>query len=325
VHMSRSWLSIALAAALVSIAPAHAAEKPEGMMDSPCPSPLAMPPEARALLSDLFIRPRVLRPQDFQALGSNRSFAPYERELRARGATDWPGLCRFREANRTAVPGSTEVVFIGDSITENWNLADPEFFSDGLVNRGIGAQTSAQLLVRFRADVVALHPAIVHLLIGTNDVAGNNGPIAADDFQRNVESMVEIARANGIRVVLGSIPPSAAFAWRPAMRPAARIVELNAWLRDYARRNGLGFIDYHKYFEHTWGSATNDLATVLANKKTWAQTLDTAVADTDAQDERALVRRRGRPRAGRMEDVHLGKAGDLVAGPQHADRRPAVA
>ena len=129
---------------------------------------------------------------------------------------------------------------MGDSITENWLMADPGFFSGPIVNRGIGAQTSAQMLLRFRADVVALRPAVVHILAGTNDVAGNNGPISPRDFQNNIESMVEIAKANGIRVVIGSIPPAAAFSWQPAMRPAPRIAALNAWLRDYASAQGTG-------------------------------------------------------------------------------------
>ena len=223
----------------------HAAQPLEGMVEAPCPPPLAMPADARRVLTDLFITPRTVQPRDLAALGRDPAFAPYERELRQRGAGDWPGLCRFRQANLDAAPGSADVVFIGDSITENWLLADPAFFTGGMVNRGIGAQTTAQMLVRFRADVLALRPKVVHILAGTNDVAGNNGPIAPDDFKRNIESMVELARAHDIQVVLGSIPPAATFLWRPAMRPAARIVELNRWLRDYAKERGLGYIDYH--------------------------------------------------------------------------------
>jgi lysophospholipase L1-like esterase len=191
------------------------------------------------------MRPRTLGPADFTALVSEPGFAAYDQELRRRAARDWPGLCRYQAANQSLAPGSARIVFIGDSITENWLLADPAYFSGGIVNRGIGAQTSAQMLVRFRADVVALRPAAVHILAGTNDVAGNNGPIRPRDFQNNIESMVEIARANGIRVILGSIPPAASFSWQPALRPAPQILALNQWLRDYARSNGLDFIDYH--------------------------------------------------------------------------------
>jgi lysophospholipase L1-like esterase len=187
----------------------------------------------------------VLQPADFSRLAATAGFAEMERSNRERAATDWAGLCRHRAANEALAPGKARVVFIGDSITENWLMADPEFFSGAIVNRGIGAQTSAQMLLRFRADVVALRPAVVHILAGTNDVAGNNGPIRPRDFQNNIESMVEIARANGIRVVIGSIPPAAAFSWQPALRPAPRIAALNEWLRAYAAHNRLRYVDYH--------------------------------------------------------------------------------
>jgi lysophospholipase L1-like esterase len=204
-----------------------------------------MPAEARQLLTDLFMRPHTLTPADFGALMGQPAFAAYDQELRRRGATDWAGLCRYQAANAQQKSGSARIVFIGDSITENWLLADPDYFSGSVVNRGIGAQTSAQMLVRFRADVVALRPAVVHILAGTNDVAGNNGPLRPRDFQNNIESMVEIARANGIRVILGSIPPSAAFSWQPSMRPAPRIEALNDWLKEYAASKGLRYVDYH--------------------------------------------------------------------------------
>jgi lysophospholipase L1-like esterase len=229
-------------------APAVAAAAPAGpvgMVEQPCPPPLPMPAAAHRLLVDLFMRPHTLGPADFQALQGDAEFSVYNGELRRRGATDWPGLCRYQAANAAQKPGAAHAIFIGDSITENWLLADPEFFTGPVLNRGIGAQTSAQMLVRFRADVVALRPAVVHILAGTNDVAGNNGPLRPQDFQNNIESMVEIARANGIRVILGSIPPSAAFNWQPALKPAPRIQSLNEWMRDYARRNGLVYVDYH--------------------------------------------------------------------------------
>lgn len=222
-----------------------AMEAPTGMVEQPCPVPLPMPSEARQLLTDLFMRPHTLVAADFGTLMGQPAFAAYDQELRRRGASDWAGLCRYQAANASQAQRGARVVFIGDSITENWLLADPGYFSGQVVNRGIGAQTSAQILVRFRADVVALHPAAVHILAGTNDVAGNNGPLRPQDFQNNIESMVDIARANGIRVILGSIPPSAAFSWQPALRPAPRIEALNTWMKEYAARKGLGYVDYH--------------------------------------------------------------------------------
>ena len=221
------------------------ATSPVGMVEQPCPPPLPMPAAAQRVLVDMFMRPHVLGQADFSALMSDKEFSAYNGEMRRRGATDWAGLCRFQAANAAQKPGEAAVVFIGDSITENWLLADPAYFTGKVVNRGIGAQTSAQMLIRFRADVVALRPAAVHILAGTNDVAGNNGPLRPRDFQNNIESMVEIARANGIRVILGSIPPSAAFNWQPALKPAPRIAALNEWMRGYASRNGLGYVDYH--------------------------------------------------------------------------------
>jgi neutral ceramidase len=236
----------ALASVLLPVArAADATEAPVGMVEEPCPPPLPLPAEAARLLDALFMQPRTLTGADFAALGRNAAFSAWESEQRRRGARDWAGLCRHHAANETAARARTGVVFIGDSITENWLMADPAFFSGGVVNRGIGAQTSAQMLLRFRSDVVRLRPRAVHILAGTNDVAGNNGPTSPAAFQGNIESMVELARAHGIRVILGSIPPAAVFSWRPALRPAPRIVALNAWLRDYARRNDLTYVDYH--------------------------------------------------------------------------------
>lgn len=136
-------------------------------------------------------------------------------------------------------------MFFGDSITENWVLGDPDLFGDEVVGRGIGGQTTAQMLVRFRSDVIALRPRVVQIMAGTNDIAGNRGPTSERDFQANIMSMVELARAHRIRVVLASLPPATRFFWRPEVEPGPRIARLNAWLRDYARREGLEYKDYH--------------------------------------------------------------------------------
>jgi len=244
--------------------PVCAMDAPVGMVDEPCPPALAMPPDAAKLLTELFIEPHVLQPAEMGRLGQNEQFTAFQKEMRLRGANDWAGLCRFRQANSeiAAAPTRPRVVFMGDSITENWGLADPGFFTNGSVNRGISAQTTAQMLLRFRPDVVALRPAVVHILAGTNDVAGNNGPASPQDFQNNIQSMVELARANGIRVVLGSIPPAATFSWRPGMLPTPRIRALNQWLRDYAARNGLGYVDYYTALAGPAG----ELRATLANE-----------------------------------------------------------
>lgn len=159
---------------------------------------------------------------------------------------DWAWRCRFAEENKQwNAENPAKVVFIGDSITEGWVRADPALFTDGTVGRGLGGQTSAQLVVRFWQDVVALHPKVVHIMVGTNDLAGNTGPSSLTDYQNAIRSMVTMARANGIKVVLGSILPADRFDWKKDMRPAAQIVVLNDWLRAYAAEEGLIYADYY--------------------------------------------------------------------------------
>lgn len=226
---------------------AEDAKAPVGIVEQPCPPAATLSAGARAMLDDLFMKPRQLEPADFEQLRKDPDFGRVMEANRRLGAQDWAGLCRYRAANE-ALRASGErprVVFIGDSITENWTLADPKLFEGGVVNRGIGGQTTPQMLVRFRADVIALKPAVVHIMAGTNDVAGNTGPATAQDVKNNIVSMVEQARANGIRVVLGSIPPAASFNWRPEIDPVPKIKALNSWLREYATQNRLEYIDYY--------------------------------------------------------------------------------
>lgn len=137
---------------------------------------------------------------------------------------------------------------MGDSITEYWKIAHPEFFAaDAYVDRGVSGQTTAQMLVRFRQDVIALKPAVVHIMGGTNDVAGNAGPTTMDAIYNNIVSMVELALANDIRVVLASVPPAGYFPWRRSVTESAQhIVELNEWLRKLAHDRGLVYVDYHE-------------------------------------------------------------------------------
>jgi lysophospholipase L1-like esterase len=224
-----------------------AATGPVGLVAEPCAAPVAMPESARALLYDLFMEPRTLQAADIARLVADPGFAEYISANRGAPGQDWPGLCRFRAANAALLAsGNTpRVVFMGDSITENWTLGDPELFSADFVNRGISAQTTPQMLVRFRADVVALKPAMVHIMAGTNDVAGNTGPSTMQDVKNNVMAMVELAQANGIGVLLASIPPAARFDWQPALKPAPQIRELNAWLQEYAQQRDIAYIDYH--------------------------------------------------------------------------------
>ncbi|MFV0624247.1 SGNH/GDSL hydrolase family protein [Sphingomonas sp. ac-8] len=168
-----------------------------------------------------------------------------EEEAEQRLHTDWAWLGRYREANAALVPTSApRIVFIGDSITQGWIDKLPGLFPPDRINRGIGGQTSSQLLLRFRQDVIALKPAAVQIMVGTNDIAGNTGPMTAEDTQANIMSMAELARAHGIRVILASIPPADHFPWRPGLETAPKIARLNGWLRRYAAETGATYADY---------------------------------------------------------------------------------
>ena len=162
-------------------------------------------------------------------------------------AGDWANLCRFRAANARLLEGPPpRLVMIGDSITDYWRLANPGMFEAGVANRGISGQTSAQILIRFNQDAVALRPRIVHIMAGLNDIAGVTGRASPDDFKNNMSAMLDIARANGIAVVLGSLTPASSFHGRPGLDPSRRIVELNGWLAATAKERGLVYADYHR-------------------------------------------------------------------------------
>jgi lysophospholipase L1-like esterase len=163
--------------------------------------------------------------------------------------TDWADLGHYRAENAALPPPDVavpRVVFMGDSITEFWKVRDPAFFAHpGYVDRGISGQTTPQMLVRFRADVIALRPTVVHIMGGTNDVAGNTGPESLETIENNLISMVDLARADHIRVILASVPPAADFWWKRGQQPAPRIAALNAWMQAYADREHLVYADYY--------------------------------------------------------------------------------
>ncbi|WP_294391072.1 GDSL-type esterase/lipase family protein [uncultured Sphingomonas sp.] len=160
--------------------------------------------------------------------------------------SDWPFLARYGEENAKLVPtpDAPRIVFMGDSITEGWVSKADGFFTPGRIGRGIGGQTTPQMLARFRQDVIDLKPAVVHIMAGTNDIAGNTGPMTAEQTKGNIKSMVELAHANGIRVILASIPPADRFPWKPGLKTGEQIVALNRWLQAYAARAGCVYADY---------------------------------------------------------------------------------
>ena len=163
-------------------------------------------------------------------------------------AQDWPELNRFRKQNKTVgltAQGEQRIVFMGNSITEGWPNKDPDFFANPeYINRGIGGQTTPQMLLRFRADVIDLEPKVVIILAGTNDIAGNTGPMTLEEIRDNIISMAELARANGIKVIISSVLPAHDYAWKPGLEPNIKIPRLNAMLKEYALANGIIYLDY---------------------------------------------------------------------------------
>ena len=173
-----------------------------------------------------------------------------------RGLSDWPFLAKYRDADRQLAPpapGEARVVFMGDSITEAWGQQESattpgrvEFFpGKPYINRGISGQTTPQMLVRFRQDVIDLQPKVVLLLAGTNDIAENTGKTTPRDIENNIASMSDLARANRIRLVLCSVLPASDFPWHSGLDPAPKIRALNAWIKGYAAENSLVYVDYY--------------------------------------------------------------------------------
>ena len=164
-------------------------------------------------------------------------------------AQDWANLNKYKSDNEMIglpAPGENRVVFMGNSITEGWGKISPSFFEGKpYINRGISGQTTPQMLLRFRADVIHLKPKIVVILAGTNDIAGNTGPSTLEMITDNIFSMAELAKANGINVVLCSVLPAFDYPWKPGLEPAEKITALNQMLKEYAAKNKLGYIDYH--------------------------------------------------------------------------------
>jgi len=181
-------------------------------------------------------------PQDEAAL--RKGYATAQQRLQ-----DWPQLNRYRADNAKVTPpaaSETRVVFMGDSITDGWGRGRGHFFpGKPYINRGIGGQTTPQMLIRFRSDVIALQPKVVVILAGTNDLAGNTGPSTLEMIEENLTSMAELAKVNGIKVVLSSLMPLCDYI-RPQTerRPPEKIIALNAWIKNYAEKNNLVYLDY---------------------------------------------------------------------------------
>jgi lysophospholipase L1-like esterase len=177
-------------------------------------------------------------------------------------ADDWGQLGRYADDNARQIASGQkpDVVLLGDSITEGWVSKRPGVFTARRIGRGIGGQTTPQMLVRFRADVIALHPKTVQIMAGTNDIAGNTGPMTPEMTEANITSMTELAQANGIRVILASIPPAAGFPWRPGLEVTDKITALNDWIRAYAAAHHAIYADYWSALQDGRGGMKPGLA-----------------------------------------------------------------
>ncbi len=161
---------------------------------------------------------------------------------------DWANLSRYKEENNKLLNSSDEliVVFMGNSITESWSHFDPDFFlTNSYINRGISGQTTPQMLIRLKPDVINLKPKAVVILAGINDIAGNTGPMQVENIAENIQSMAEISKANEIQVLICSVLPAIDFPWSPGLNPSTKVLRLNKLLKNYCRENNIIYVDYY--------------------------------------------------------------------------------
>ena len=241
----------------------------------------------------MFVRGALAAPL---AMGSAAAVAEswderWARQLRE----DFAMIDRYRAANAELVASRApvDIVFMGDSITQGWAEKRPAFFTPGRIGRGISGQTTAQMVLRMIPDVVALRPAAVHIMAGTNDIAGNTGPMTRQMTQDNFRAMAAIAQRHKIKPIFASIPPAASFPWRPGLETRKPIAELNAWLRDFAHREGAAFIDYHEVLATADGAMRPGLA--YDGVHPTEAGYDTMAAMAEPVLRRLLPKRKARP------------------------------
>jgi len=221
-----------LATAAAAKTPPAAPAVPRTINEIVCPKPFTLPG-----MEDAMLKPGAKVPT-FTV--TPEMLAPFKKILEG----DPAQLCRYREENRLLPsPRGDRVIFMGDSITEGWKRAAPGLFNDGVIDRGIAGQDTNQMLLRFRADVLDLKPRVVHIMAGVNDL---NAPAGTPLTVSNITSMIELAQAHGISVILASITPSARFWTNPSVIPGPQIVELNRRLKTMAAQRGVAWVDYHK-------------------------------------------------------------------------------
>lgn len=197
-----------------------------------------MPIVRRGFLAGAFLLPAAAKAAQAQESWEDK----HQRQLKE----DWPWLGRYAADNTTLIASGrkVDIVFMGDSITEGWQSKHPAFFTPGRICRGISGQTTPQMVLRMMADVIALKPRLIHIMAGTNDIAGNTGKMTVQQSCDNLRMMTELAQANGIKVLLASVPPADHFPWRQGLETVQPIRKINAWLADYARRARATYVDY---------------------------------------------------------------------------------
>lgn len=164
-------------------------------------------------------------------------------------AQDWANLAKYENQNASILPkksGEKRIILMGDSITEFWLKIHPDFFEGKpYLDRGISGQTTPQMLIRFRPDIINLQPDVVVILAGVNDIAGNTGPTTPEKILGNIMSMVELAKVNKIKVILCAVLPANDFYWRPNNKAAETIIQLNQLIQSYAKQQHVPYVDYH--------------------------------------------------------------------------------
>src|SRR5580704_19157696 len=195
------------------------------------------------------------------------ALTPYQKSQLDRTLNDWAFLAKYKAANAALgapAPNENRVVFMGDSITEGWGQKNPDrgefFLGKPYVKRGISGQTTPQMLVRFRDDVIALRPKAVVILGGNSDIAENTGPTTLEEIEGNIASMAELGRLEGIRVVLCSVVPASDFPWHRGLEPAPKVRALNTWMKDYAGKNNFIYVNYYDAMANADGGMKANLA-----------------------------------------------------------------
>jgi lysophospholipase L1-like esterase len=201
-------------------------------------------------------------PTKWELQNSEEQVAEYRRKTDERMKTDWGYLSRYAEANQKLPPSDNRIIFLGNSIIENWVNLQPDFFTkNNYIGRGISGQTSPQTLVRFRQDVVNLKPKLVIINIGTNDIAENTGTYNLDFTMDNIVNMLEIAKSNKIKVILASVLPASNFPWRRDVKDVPnKIVALNERIKQLAQKNNLIYLDYHSAMKNAQNGLNPDIA-----------------------------------------------------------------